>query len=162
MMSRSKPVSSRTSRRAASSSDSPGSTLPLGSVQSSYRGRWTTSTSMAPRGVTRQTRPPAALTLVVLRGLRTALLGAAAGGRRTTGELVRGRGRHLVGAGQVDADGRAAVAHAPRDPAADLLGRPERVNALAALGPGVALGWPGPHVAHGHPGYDRLPHRQSI
>src|SRR5690606_21211810 len=117
---------------------------------------------MAPRGVTRQTRPPAALTLVVLRGLRTALLGVAAGGRRATGELVRRRGRHLVRAGEVDADRRAAVAHAPRDPAADLLGRPEGVNALAARGPGLALGWPGPPVAHGHAGYDRVPHRQSI
>ena len=41
------PVSSSTSRSAACSSDSPGSSLPFGRLQSWYFGRWTTRTSVA-------------------------------------------------------------------------------------------------------------------
>src|SRR4051794_235836 len=51
------PVSSQTSLSAASSKSSPSSSLPLGKLQSSYLGRWTTATWSS-----RSTRPPAANT----------------------------------------------------------------------------------------------------
>src|SRR4051794_30055855 len=47
---------------AASSSDSPSSSLPLGRVQSSYFGRWTRRTSRSPFSTRRHTTPPAART----------------------------------------------------------------------------------------------------
>src|SRR5438445_10040484 len=56
------PVSSLTSRRAQSSSDSPSSAFPFGSDQSSYAGRWTSRTSSSPSWFQRTTTPPAART----------------------------------------------------------------------------------------------------
>src|SRR5688500_3771361 len=56
------PVSSSTSRTAASSSVSPEFIFPLGSVQSSYFGRWTSAISRTPPLPVRHTRPPAART----------------------------------------------------------------------------------------------------
>src|SRR5690348_12557759 len=54
------PVSSVTSRTAAVSRSSPGSSLPLGSDQSSYFGRCTTAVSMPPSPAGRHSAPPAA------------------------------------------------------------------------------------------------------
>src|SRR5690348_2794759 len=54
------PVSSATSRTAAVSPCSPSSSLPLGSDQSSYLGRWMTAVSTPPPSVGRQTAPPPA------------------------------------------------------------------------------------------------------
>src|SRR3954469_22224599 len=56
------PVSSPTSRTAACSECSPGSSLPLGRDQSSYFGRRTTAVSSDPSAADRQTAPPAAST----------------------------------------------------------------------------------------------------
>ena len=59
------PVSSQTSRTAVTGSSSPFSTLPFGSVQSSYRLRWMTTTSVPRRGWARvTTAPPARMSLV--------------------------------------------------------------------------------------------------
>src|ERR1700722_10074834 len=55
------PPSSSTSRTAVTGSSSPGSVLPLGSDQSSYRVRCTSRISGSPSGPGRQATPPAAL-----------------------------------------------------------------------------------------------------
>ena len=57
------PVSSSTSRTAATTMGSPGSALPLGHDQSRYRGRWTMRTSMSAGSTaspTTSTRPGSA------------------------------------------------------------------------------------------------------
>ena len=61
------PVSSRTSRKAASSKVSPGSSLPFGNDQSSCRGRCTTTISSR-SACRRTTNPPAAWTTSVGEG----------------------------------------------------------------------------------------------
>ena len=58
--SHSSPVSSATSRSAASRHSSSGWSLPFGSDQSSYFGLWTTATSFPPPSRSRTTTPPAA------------------------------------------------------------------------------------------------------
>src|SRR4051812_31010855 len=57
-----RPVSSPTSRTAASSTCSPSCSLPLGNDQSSYLGRWMTTVSTPPSSRGRQTAPPPART----------------------------------------------------------------------------------------------------
>src|SRR5690606_19791282 len=89
-------------------------------------------------------------------------LGAASGGR-TTGEVVQ-RGRaHGVSAGQVDAHRGAQLADSSCDAAADLLGRAEQMDALAAVGlVAASLARLRPDVAHGASGYGRRSRPQGI
>src|SRR5947209_14676837 len=60
MMRQRRPVSSSTSRKAAASMLSPGSSLPLGKDQSSYFGRCTSKTRSASPSRASTTMPPAA------------------------------------------------------------------------------------------------------
>ena len=70
-----------------------GSSLPLGSVQSSYFGRWTSRTSRSPPSPVRDTTPPAACTVSALSSRLASRSSRAAPRRRGTLPGLRGAAR---------------------------------------------------------------------
>src|SRR4051794_23965958 len=94
------PSSSSTSRRAASSQDSPSSRWPLGSDQSSYLGRWTTASLPS-----RITTPPAAFSSGTERQASGPLAEAELDQR-----LLQRRAEHRLAVDALNAEARPAAA----------------------------------------------------